>query len=532
MAIDKEKKLKHIQVKDNGIKLSNKIGDSLADLKTKFEFNIQENIVDGVDNLRTWQIKQNNKIIEFKKESAKLAKATHKEIKKDLTDDKTVNLTSAQALKISSRIDKGILFLQNSATKAYQDTVRQTLLTLRINKAVELKEALSRHLEKGLNVGVVYQDGKNFKFDTYWEMKTRTEIQRDIGKNMVTAGSNLGVVFYIAAYFGDCAKDHANYQGKIYVDQDWESNAPKDRIDEIKDYIRTNKIMTVQEIMGDPVYLTTRPNCRHYFQYIDIDSVLGAKTEKEVADLRSDMGLNFKGKYQPDKYIALQKQRANERQIRATKEEITKQETLLDLNPGDKTIQSRILSGEARVRKYQAEQRALAKQYSNIVREYKREAVGTRADLGVSKHLTKKQNDASIEMYKMFDDEIPEYKIEKLRLEDLEVSYNIETLKEIAKKYGIESKYLDICILQRHDKEFTLHKGYFGNSYKGNITIMPLAFYNEKTLVKTLIHEFKHQEQIEKYGVPLSIDDLKRNEEEAIQAEEEWYKNNEWRFKK
>ena len=68
-------------------------------------------------------------------------------------------------------------------------------------------------------------------------MKTRTDIQNEIANNMIAAGEQAGVIFYMAAYFGDCAKDHVDYQGKIYYDKDWKSKAPKDRIDEIQDYI-------------------------------------------------------------------------------------------------------------------------------------------------------------------------------------------------------------------------------------------------------------------------------------------------------
>ena len=270
--------------------------------------------------------------------------------------------------------------LQNSAVLSYEKTLSDVVLK---SKSIDdLKTQLAKHINSGLDIGVVYQDGKHFQFDSYWEMKARTDIQNDIGKNMVDTGSANGVIFYITSFYGDCAKDHADYQGKIYVDKDWESIAPKERIEEIRNYINSNKIMTVQEVMDGPVYLTTRPNCRHYFQYIDIDSVLGANTNKEVNALREERDLNFNGKYKPEKYEALQKQRLNERQIRAEKAEIQKQEHLLHLNPGDKEIQQRIVNGEARVRDLQANQRELIKHNSNLERRYDREALGNRVDLG------------------------------------------------------------------------------------------------------------------------------------------------------
>lgn len=381
----KKKELEHIQVKDNGIKLSQKIGDSLNDSKAILQNELVKDLLKGKDetSLTRYRIIQNNNLRDFKLKTNKLINQTKKTIKTALKGDTSVNLTNKQVNNMSNEINKGLLFLEKSAIQEYQNTITSVLL--KCKTAGDLKDQLQKHIESGINVGVVYQDGKHYKFDTYWEMKARTDIQQDIGKNMVDTGSALGVVFYIAAYFGDCAKDHADYQGKIYVDKDWESIAPKDRIEDIKNYIDSKNIKTIQEVMDAPVYFTTRPNCRHYFQYIDIDSVLGAKNNEDVNQLREDMNLNFNGKYKPEKYEALQQQRLNERKIRAAKEEIQKQEQLLDLNPNDKEIQSKILNGEANVRSYQAEQRKLLKQYHNLERRYDRESLGNRLDFKLKK---------------------------------------------------------------------------------------------------------------------------------------------------
>ncbi len=385
MSKKKEKKLEHIQVKDNGIKLSQKIGDKLNDVSQELENTIEASLIKDTEDARRWQIKKNNEIRNFKKQSKELIQKTAKEIKKDLKNDASVNLKPSQQVAISSQINKGLLFLQDDATKTFSRIVQQTMQTLRVNKTLELQQALSKHIDAGLDIGVVYKDGKHYEFDTYFEMKARTDIQQDIGSNMISTGQESGVVFYISAYFGDCAKDHVDLNGKIFCDEKWESLAPKDRVDEIRDYIEANKIMTVQEAMGEPYYYTTRPNCRHYFQYIDIDSVIGAKTQKEVSNLRDDRNLNFNGKYKPEKYKALQQQRANERQIRAEKKEIEHNEKMLALDPNNDKIKSSILRGEARVRDIQAKQRELINNNSNLVRQYDREQVGNRITLNVDK---------------------------------------------------------------------------------------------------------------------------------------------------
>lgn len=393
MAKDKEKKLEHIQVKDNGIKLSNKVGDTLNDAKQLLQKNIFDGLLKGSDetSIVRYKIAQNNALRDYRIISHNIVEKVKKEVKTTLQEDKTVNLKPNQVARMSKEINKGLLFLQQDAYKQYQNTVRDVFLN--VKAASDLKEQLAKHIKTGLDIGVVYKDGKTYKFDTYYEMKSRTDIQQYIGKNMISAGKEAGVVFYITSFYGDCAPDHVDYQGRIYCDENWESLAPADRLEEIRDYISSNKLMTVQEVSEKEPFLTTRPNCRHYFQYISIDEVLGAKTEEQVNDLREERGLNSGGKYQPDKYKALQQQRLNERKIRAEKAEIQKQEQLLHLNPGNKEIQSKILAGEANVKKYQADQRNLiwvydkkkkkkVKRFENLERRYDREKLGNRVSFG------------------------------------------------------------------------------------------------------------------------------------------------------
>ena len=381
MAKDK-KKLEHIQVKDNGIKLSNKVGDALAATKQLIEKRYFEGLLKASDetSMVRYKIAQNVAFRKFQEDSASIVKKAKNEVKSTLQDDKTVNLNKGQVKAISKEVDKGLLTLQQDAVRAYQDTLRT--ITYKVHAASELKEQLAKHIESGLNIGVVYKDGKQYQFDSYFEMKARTEIQKDIGQNMISAGQESGVVFYISAFFGDCAPDHAELNGKLFCDEKWESMCPKDRLDEVRDYINSNKIMTVQEAMGEPYYYTTRPNCRHYFQYISIDEVLGAKTEKQVNELREENGLNFGGKYQPDKYKALQEQRQNERKIRAEKANIQELELKKRLEPDNKDLQIKINNSKSSISYYQKEQRKLTEKYDNIVRRYDREKLGNRVTLG------------------------------------------------------------------------------------------------------------------------------------------------------
>lgn len=397
---DKEKKLEHIQVKDNGIKSSQRLGDTLNEAKQLLERNIFDSLLSSANekSLTRFKIAQNIAKADFTRKARDIIKNAKKEVKSGLENDKTVNLTPKQVKNITSEVDKGLLTLGNNAVKAYQNTVRDILLN--VKSASDLKEQIGKHIKSGLDIDVIYKDGKKYKFDTYMEMKARTDIQQDIGTNMIAAGKEAGVIFYICSFYGDCAPDHADYQGKIYVDEKWDSLAPKDRLEEIRNYIQSNDIKTVQAITKNKPFLTTRPNCRHYFQYIDIDSVLGAKTPDDVKDLRQERGLNFGGKYKPDKYKALQQQRQNERKIRDAKADLAKAEQVLKIEPNDKTFQIKKETAKANIKFYQRAQRKLENEYTNIERRYDREKVGNRVDLGVGKEkdLTNSQNGGNIDV--------------------------------------------------------------------------------------------------------------------------------------
>lgn len=379
----KEKKLEHIQVKDNGIKQSQKIGDCLSDARALLERNVFDGLLKGSDetSLVRYKIAQNNALRDYRIISHNIVEKVKKEVKTTLQEDKTVNLKPNQVARMSKEINKGLLFLQQDAYKQYQNTVRDVFLN--VKAASDLKEQLAKHIATGLDIGVVYKDGKTYKFDNYFEMKSRTDIQQYIGNNMIAAGKEAGVIFYITSFYGDCAPDHVDYQGKIYVEENWESLAPKDRLEEIRDYISSNKLMTVQEVSEKDPFLTTRPNCRHYFQYISIDEVLGAKTEEQVNDLREERGLNSGGKYQPDKYKALQQQRLNERKIRAEKANVQALELQKKLEPENKELQIQINNSKSNISYYQKQQRELEKNYSNIERRYDREKIGNRVSFGV-----------------------------------------------------------------------------------------------------------------------------------------------------
>lgn len=83
-------------------------------------------------------------------------------------------------------------------------------------------------------------------------------------------------IFFLASEHSDCAKDHLDYQGKIYITSGWKNYIDnKERIAEVEEYIQKNNIKTYEWVIFEPVWLVTRPNCRHYFRQCKISEVLG-----------------------------------------------------------------------------------------------------------------------------------------------------------------------------------------------------------------------------------------------------------------
>lgn len=82
--------------------------------------------------------------------------------------------------------------------------------------------------------------------------------------------------FFLCSSHPKPAKDHAAWEGKMYYDEDWEQYAAEADHDAIRAYIRNHKLRSVQWVVGAPVYLTTRRNCKHYLTPIPLDEALHA----------------------------------------------------------------------------------------------------------------------------------------------------------------------------------------------------------------------------------------------------------------
>ena len=99
-----------------------------------------------------------------------------------------------------------------------------------------------------------------------------------------------GSKFYYCTAHKDCAVGHLAYQGKVYYRRlDNYSNAEMDFID-------NNELMSVEDAVMAPVYLVTRPNCRHRFVPISyeraVEMVLG-HVEARKSDEKDGEGISY-----------------------------------------------------------------------------------------------------------------------------------------------------------------------------------------------------------------------------------------------
>lgn len=111
-------------------------------------------------------------------------------------------------------------------------------------------------------------------------------------------------VFYLCSKHNSPAEDHKNYQGRIYIDRFWRQKVDARYYRAVAAYVRNHKTITVQEITGAPVYLTTRPYCKHYLIPMRTETVLTASERK----LAEQTKVYAEGLYDDDYYFSIRAQ--------------------------------------------------------------------------------------------------------------------------------------------------------------------------------------------------------------------------------
>ena len=98
-------------------------------------------------------------------------------------------------------------------------------------------------------------------------------------KDMLRDSDN---VFFICTVHQKPAPDHKDLQGKLYVDRYWRTKIDGRQLPAVQRLIKDNQIITVQDVMKEPYWLITRPNCLHRLVPIETNTVL-LNTEKALS---------------------------------------------------------------------------------------------------------------------------------------------------------------------------------------------------------------------------------------------------------
>lgn len=292
------------------------------------------------------------------------------EVRANKIAEKRINTLKTSVVKTLNKLPNSIEKAQMKNITQVANKVPTTLNKEGINV---LYNGIVKQTQQGVanTPKIVYKNGRQMGFREYMDMNVRTTFQKDAGDFQLQAGHDAGLVFYLCSSHSDCANDHAEFQAKIYIDEDWESIVSEDMKYKVQEYIDTHKIDTIQNVRDGEPYLTTRPNCRHYFTPISTEDVLGYSVKKLLKDNNME-----KGTYDKQNYIDLQKQRYGERQIRKYKSHLEQQKIMLEKTPAGEQRQSlikEINKDQAKIRQYQKDVRELVKNNKSLDRDYDRE---------------------------------------------------------------------------------------------------------------------------------------------------------------
>lgn len=370
-------------IKDKIDDLVDILGEAYAEIENTFLIRNNQQLLKYLDNPAEWKNKQLENRLKYKKllvssakkqidlinsKAEKVFLLSYKQI-----DDESVKITESEIVAENLPSDvkeqikaikefnaKEILKLANQSLRVYQ---RQVQIIDNVSTPETLYNAVKKQMPKGINNGIKvnYIDGKQFSWKAYMEMNLRTTVHQEMTNHQIKVGAKLNQVFYICNSFGDCAHDHADYQGKIYY------NADSDIGEKEQEYIDQNNILSMQEVINNEPFLTSRPNCRHEFHAIPTSEVLNM-SEDEILEKED---LKF-GDYKSANYDKLMEQRKNERQIRKWKlrEENAKK---IAQSSGLKDVAD-VKYASQKVKEWQARQRDLISKNKDVLhRQYERE---------------------------------------------------------------------------------------------------------------------------------------------------------------
>ena len=243
-----------------------------------------------------------------------------------------------------------------------------------LDKEQKLYKSIQLATEQGIvgQLKVPLSDGRVMNYKSYMEMSVRTALQNDSADIQEFIGQRAGVSFYLCSSHADCADDHAQWQGKIYFDESWRQFVKPEYYDVVGKMIQNKNLKSYQFVKGKPVYMATRPNCRHFFTPISVEQALGQSPQTLLKDLNLK-----KGEYKKEYYEGLKEQRNNERNIIKYKDrkELHEQQLAQAKTKEEKImLQNNISRDILYVRKWQRQNQLLTQKYKGVLfRDYDRE---------------------------------------------------------------------------------------------------------------------------------------------------------------
>jgi hypothetical protein len=136
--------------------------------------------------------------------------------------------------------------------------------------------------KKSLTEAVMVAAEKNPPYEVYESKKVglesavNAEIQVDINSKETEKMLQSGNKLWRCDVYADSAKDHAAFQGKVYVLKKYQSEYPD--------------LVAVEDIIAAPVRLTTRWNCRHRLSPVSDDNELFSPSRKQSIKAEKDRG--------------------------------------------------------------------------------------------------------------------------------------------------------------------------------------------------------------------------------------------------
>lgn len=195
---------------------------------------------------------------------------------------KEINILSVQ-IGLSDA-EKNRIWL--SSYSKYQDISKRTVVSLlRIERKFGRKEDYEESLKQrratiyaSFRANIQKNDPIREANELMYAYEYRTKHDNLFGQDGVLArarsDSRAYSPFFLCSSHPKPAKDHAAWEGKMYYDEDYEKYVDGNDLNRIRAYIQNRKLRSVQWVVGPPVYLTLRRNCKHFLSNIAIDEVM------------------------------------------------------------------------------------------------------------------------------------------------------------------------------------------------------------------------------------------------------------------